>query len=204
MRISDLGHELLGGDIRALARGISLVEENAPRAVDLLREVFPETGRARVLGITGPPGAALEAISVRRVSGSRVETLVRLRGRGGPDAAVDGIGAGARLLQWSRSAYTPAGTPVVADLEGDGAFEVVVQSGTGEVVSDVNGPQAVGGLFGRNLTNIAVDANDKLWVGVGDFSAPGMTVIDTANDSVEEALIGTALNPGKTVFCETN
>jgi hypothetical protein len=76
--------------------------------------------------------------------------------------------------------------------------------GTGAVVSDVNGPQAVGGLFGKNLTAIAVDANAKLWVSVADFTAPGMTVIDTANDSVEVALIGTGLNPGKTVFCKTN
>jgi hypothetical protein len=76
--------------------------------------------------------------------------------------------------------------------------------GTGAVVSDVNGPQAVGGLFGKNLTAIAVDANDKLWVSVADFTAPGMTVIDTTNDSIEVALIGTGLNPGKTVFCETN
>lgn len=75
---------------------------------------------------------------------------------------------------------------------------------TGEVVSDVNGPQAVGGLFGKNLTDIAVDADGKLWVAVADLSAPGMTVIDTATDSVEDALIGTGLNPGKTVFCETN
>lgn len=76
--------------------------------------------------------------------------------------------------------------------------------GTGEIVSDVNGPQAVGGLFGQNLTSIAVDANHKLWVSVADFTAPGMTIIDTANDSVDVALIGTVLNPGKTVFCETN
>lgn len=75
---------------------------------------------------------------------------------------------------------------------------------TGDVVTDVNGPQAVGGLFGKNMTDIAVDANGKLWVAVADFSAPGMTVIDTANDSVEESLIGTGLNPGKTVFCEIN
>jgi hypothetical protein len=75
---------------------------------------------------------------------------------------------------------------------------------TGEVASDVNGPQAVGGLFGQNLTDIAVDASGKLWVAVADLAAPGMTVIDSANDSVEEAIIGTGLNPGKTVFCETN
>lgn len=76
--------------------------------------------------------------------------------------------------------------------------------GTGAVVSNVNGPQVVGGLFGKNLTAIAVDGNDKLRVSVADFTAPGMTVIDTVNDIIEVALIDTGLNPGKMVFCETN
>jgi len=84
--------------------------------------------------LTGPPGAALEAVAVRGPDGGQPETLIHLRGRGGPDAAVDATGEGARLLQWSRSTYTPAGTPVVADLDGDGAVEVVVQAGTEEVV----------------------------------------------------------------------
>ncbi|MEN8132925.1 MAG: hypothetical protein ABFS45_22660 [Pseudomonadota bacterium] len=75
---------------------------------------------------------------------------------------------------------------------------------TGEVQSNVNGAAAIGGLFNRNLTTIAVDRNAKLWVGNGDFSAPGMVVIDTRDDSIEEALIGTGLNPVKTVFCETD
>ncbi|MCP4407428.1 MAG: hypothetical protein GY807_06660, partial [Gammaproteobacteria bacterium] len=75
---------------------------------------------------------------------------------------------------------------------------------TGAVQSNVNGAIAIGGLFNQNLTTIAVDRNAKLWVGNGDFSAPGMVVIDTRDDSMEEALIGTGLNPTKTVFCETN
>jgi len=73
---------------------------------------------------------------------------------------------------------------------------------TGAIFSDVNGPVAVAGLFDSNLTSLAVDRNANLWVGNGDLAAPGMVVIDTADDSVEEALIGTNLNPVETCFCE--
>ncbi|MEO8218760.1 MAG: methylmalonyl Co-A mutase-associated GTPase MeaB [Acidobacteriota bacterium] len=45
------------GRYRALARAISLVEQNDPRAERLLADIYPQTGRARILGITGSPGA---------------------------------------------------------------------------------------------------------------------------------------------------
>src|SRR5205823_4008279 len=41
---------------RALARAITLVENSDPLAYDLVRDVYPETGRAYAVGITGPPG----------------------------------------------------------------------------------------------------------------------------------------------------
>jgi LAO/AO transport system kinase len=44
------------GDKRALARAITLVENSDPLAYDLVREIYPETGRAYAVGITGPPG----------------------------------------------------------------------------------------------------------------------------------------------------
>jgi len=43
--------------VRALARAISTVENRAPGWSDLLKALFPHTGHARVLGLTGPPGA---------------------------------------------------------------------------------------------------------------------------------------------------
>lgn len=52
----DLAERLLGGDKRALARAITLVENNDPLGWELVREVYPKTGRAKMLGITGPPG----------------------------------------------------------------------------------------------------------------------------------------------------
>jgi LAO/AO transport system kinase len=52
-----LAERLLAGDKRALARGISLVEDDDPEGWDLVREVYPHTGKASVVGFTGPPGA---------------------------------------------------------------------------------------------------------------------------------------------------
>ena len=53
---SSLGQRLLAGDRRALARGITLIENDEPDGWPLLREVFAATGRGRVIGFTGPPG----------------------------------------------------------------------------------------------------------------------------------------------------
>ena len=52
-----LAERLLSGDKRALARGISLVEDDEPEGWDLVRAVYPHTGKASVVGFTGPPGA---------------------------------------------------------------------------------------------------------------------------------------------------
>src|SRR4051795_12307521 len=52
-----LAERLLAGDKRALARGISLVEDDDPDGWALVREVYPHTGSATVVGFTGPPGA---------------------------------------------------------------------------------------------------------------------------------------------------
>ena len=51
-----LAQRLLDGDQRALARAITLVENDDPAGWELVREVYPRTGQAAVLGFTGPPG----------------------------------------------------------------------------------------------------------------------------------------------------
>jgi LAO/AO transport system kinase len=48
---------LRSGNARALARAISTVENHSPGWSDLLKSLFPHTGKARVIGITGAPGA---------------------------------------------------------------------------------------------------------------------------------------------------
>src|SRR2546423_12998629 len=58
------------GEKRALARAITLVENSDPLAYELVRDVYPETGRAYAVGITGPPGvgkSSLISSLVRRV-----------------------------------------------------------------------------------------------------------------------------------------
>ncbi|HSW10418.1 MAG TPA: methylmalonyl Co-A mutase-associated GTPase MeaB [Bacillota bacterium] len=52
----DLVSRLLAGDPAALARAITLVERDRPAPRDLLAAIHPHTGRARVIGVTGPPG----------------------------------------------------------------------------------------------------------------------------------------------------
>ncbi len=48
---------MLGGDRLALARLITLVESRSPQVPELMRRIYPRTGRAYTLGITGPPGS---------------------------------------------------------------------------------------------------------------------------------------------------
>ena len=55
--LDDLLARLRRRETRAVARAISIVERGGPAQVDLLRAVYPSTGRAQVVGITGPPGA---------------------------------------------------------------------------------------------------------------------------------------------------
>lgn len=64
---------LLSGEIRALARAISMVEENRQSAVSLLQEVFPHTGSATVIGLTGSPGSGKSSLVDRLVGVFRAE-----------------------------------------------------------------------------------------------------------------------------------
>jgi LAO/AO transport system kinase len=52
----DLAQSLLAGNRRALARGITLAETGGAEARDLLRALYPHTGRAHIVGVTGAPG----------------------------------------------------------------------------------------------------------------------------------------------------
>jgi LAO/AO transport system kinase len=56
MADSTLAARLLDGDRRALARAISLVEDDRPEGWELVKQVYPHTGKAAVVGFTGPPG----------------------------------------------------------------------------------------------------------------------------------------------------
>ena len=55
--MTDLATDVVAGNFRALGRAITLVEREAPDAELLLAELYPATGRARIVGITGSPGS---------------------------------------------------------------------------------------------------------------------------------------------------
>ena len=68
---AELAERLLAGDKRALARAISLVENDDPAGWELVREVFPQTGRAAMVGFTGPPGAGKSTLIAAIVKSAR-------------------------------------------------------------------------------------------------------------------------------------
>jgi LAO/AO transport system kinase len=68
------------GDVRALARLLSLVEDESPRIRSVIKDLLPETGRARVIGLTGAPGAGKSTVTgalltAFRAAGHRVAVL---------------------------------------------------------------------------------------------------------------------------------
>jgi LAO/AO transport system kinase len=59
---ASLAERVLEGDKRALARAITLIESDDPAGWQLVREVYPRTGGARIVGFTGPPGVGKSTI----------------------------------------------------------------------------------------------------------------------------------------------
>lgn len=59
----DIVAELLGGSRLALSRAITAVENEYPEAVGIMQKIYPHTGRAHVIGITGPPGAGKSTLT---------------------------------------------------------------------------------------------------------------------------------------------
>src|ERR1044071_6873784 len=62
MTNSEILEKLFAGNPRAVARAITKVENGAADASELMKEVFPRTGNAIVLGITGAPGAGKSSL----------------------------------------------------------------------------------------------------------------------------------------------
>jgi LAO/AO transport system kinase len=69
-----LSERVIAGDPRAIARAITLIEDEAPEGRRLVQRVFPQTGRAYLMGVTGPPGAGKSTLVDRLTT--------ELRGRG--------------------------------------------------------------------------------------------------------------------------
>ncbi len=60
--LDELSAGVRAGDRRALARAITLVENRDPLSYELVRELYPETGSAFVVGVTGPPGVGKSSL----------------------------------------------------------------------------------------------------------------------------------------------
>ena len=75
-----LAERLRAGDKRALARAITLVESDDPAGWELVREIYPHTGRAAIVGLTGAPGSGKSTLigaltKLRRDAGRNVAVL---------------------------------------------------------------------------------------------------------------------------------
>ena len=73
MAADGLADRVRAGDVRAIARAITLVEDAGPEARSLLAALFPHAGRALVVGVTGPPGAGKSSLVDRLAAQLRKE-----------------------------------------------------------------------------------------------------------------------------------
>jgi LAO/AO transport system kinase len=62
MRNANLLDRIIAGDQTAVARAISKVEDGAPDSAELMKQIFPRTGRALIIGVTGAPGAGKSSL----------------------------------------------------------------------------------------------------------------------------------------------
>ena len=81
-RGEDLAAAAVAGDRRALARLLTAVENRTPVAEAAMRRLYPQAGRAHLVGITGPPGSGKSTLVAALIErGSRGRPLGRRRGR---------------------------------------------------------------------------------------------------------------------------
>lgn len=66
-----LAERVRSGDVRAIARAISLIEDEAASAAGLVRDIFPHTGHTYLVGVTGPPGAGKSTLVDRLTAATR-------------------------------------------------------------------------------------------------------------------------------------
>jgi GTPase len=86
--VAQIAARIVAGDVRALARAATVIENQTPEAAALLRELGPHAGRATVVGITGPPGAGKSTL---------VDAVVRAIRREGKTAGIVAVDPSSRI-----------------------------------------------------------------------------------------------------------
>src|SRR5579864_7307346 len=71
--MSELAQRIAAGEARAVARALRDVDDRAAGWLELLKEIFPSTGRAYVVGVTGNPGAGKSTLTDRLIAASRAQ-----------------------------------------------------------------------------------------------------------------------------------
>lgn len=71
--MTELATKILAGDARSLARIATAIENRSPSAESLLKELFPHSGRAKTIGVTGAPGAGKSTLTDRLIAELRRE-----------------------------------------------------------------------------------------------------------------------------------
>src|ERR687885_307940 len=119
-RQRSLAERLLAGDKRALARGISLVEDDDPEGWELVREVYPHTGNASIVGFTGAPGGLAEAA---------LQTALLMDAAGRDDVFLETVGVG----QAEVDVIDHADTVVLVLIPGSGDSIQALKAGVMEI-----------------------------------------------------------------------
>ena len=101
--VETLASQIVGGSTRALARGLTWVESGGKRAEALSAQLYPHTGRAQIVGVTGAPGSGKSTL-VRSLA-----LVARARGRTAESRSTSTgtVSASARTRPSSSTALSP-------------------------------------------------------------------------------------------------